>query len=192
MTPVMLAPIESRPASPAFILEDTPLAELNRIKQSWIDVARDLSYHKMIWDVVYWLGTLTKLTGGRECKLWQSGDVAIIANEYPLQYVPELECYLSKRSYTVWLADATHQNPHSNKIDDILFNSYPVAHWVWHVDEHTTKEIEDDLLFLPGRWLDAILKVAVQARQVAQQHGMDVSEFARRKLLTQMLAGMDI
>lgn len=192
MTTLMFAPVESRPASPAFILEDTPLAELNRIKQSWIQAARDLGYHTMVWDVVYWLGTTTKLTGGRECKVWQSGNVAIIANEHPLQFEPDIDSYLYQRSYTVWRANSTHQNHHPNKIDDIIFNSYPVAHWVWHVDDHTTKEIEDDLLFLPGRWLDAILVEAVQAHQAAQQHGMDSSEFVRRKLLTQMLAGMDI
>lgn len=48
MTTLLLAPTESRPASPALIPETSSLAELNRIKHSWIQAARDLGYPENI------------------------------------------------------------------------------------------------------------------------------------------------
>lgn len=83
MTTLLLAPAESRPASPALIPETSSLAELNRIKHSWIQAARDLGYHENIWQVVYRLGSKMRTAGLRECQVWQSGEVAIIRQRIP-------------------------------------------------------------------------------------------------------------
>ena len=147
MSTLLLAPTETRPISPAAISEDTSLAELNRIKQSWIQAARDLGYQENIWQVVYWLGSKVRTSGLRECQVWQRGDVAIIANETPLRFIPDLNTNMIRRSFGVWLADEqihpSRAKPgegcRGNIVDDILFGSNLVAHWVWLV---AGKEIE--------------------------------------------------
>jgi hypothetical protein len=196
MTALLLTTIEARPASPATIPETTSLAELQRIKQAWLQAARDLGYHENIWEVAFWLGTPVKQRGGWECKVWQSGNVAIIASEYPVRFLLERNTSLLKRSYTVWLTnpqvDSNRQNPHPNIVDDIVFNSYPVARWAWLMAGSELQEIEEELLFIPGRWFNPILTEIVHAHQAAQQNGMDASEFERRKLLAQLLIGMEI
>jgi|GEM_PF-1384194 len=204
MTALILTPTETRgdaravpdpsrgPASPSVIPETTSLAELNRIKQAWLQAARDLGYPENIWEVVFWLGTPVKQHGGWECKIWQSGAVAIIASEYPVRYLPEHNTSLLKRSYTVWLADDKRANPRPNLVDDIVFNSYPVARWAWYEAGSELQEIENELLFIPGRWFNPILSEIVHAHQAAMQRGLDASEAERRKLLAQMLVGMDV
>lgn len=200
MSTLLLAPTETRPISPAAISEDTSLAELNRIKQSWIQAARDLGYQENIWQVVYWLGSKVRTPSLRECQVWQSGDVAIIANEYPLRFIPELNTNMIRRSFGVWLADEQIHSPRANPgevcrgniVDDILFSSNLVAHWVWLVAGKEIEEVEDELLFLPGRWLNPILAELVHAHQAAQQNRQDSIEVERRKLLAQMLVGKEV
>jgi hypothetical protein len=200
MTTLLLAPTESRPASPALIPETSSLAELNRIKHSWIQAARDLGYPENIWQVVYWLGSKVRTSGLRECQVWQSGEVAIIANEYPLRFIPELNTDLIRRSFGVWLADGkTHParaNPgvvcRGNIVDDILFSSNLVARWAWLVAGTQIEEVEQELLFLPGRWLNPVLAELGHARQAAQQSGLDATEAKRRKLLAEMLVGLEV
>ena len=60
MTTLLFAPVETRPVSPATIPETATLAELKRIKASWIQAARDLGYPENIWQVVHWLGSQTR------------------------------------------------------------------------------------------------------------------------------------
>ncbi len=200
MTTLLLAPAESRPASPALIPETSSLAELNRIKQIWIQAARDLSYPENIWQVVYWLGSKVRTSGLRECQVWQGGNVAIIANEYPLRFLPERNTGLLQRSFGVWLADGQNHPPRANPgvvcrgnlVDDILFSSNLVARWVWLVTGTEIEEVEQELLFLPGRWLNPVLAELGHARQAAQQNGLDAIEAERRKLLAEMLVGLDV
>jgi hypothetical protein len=192
MTALLLTPTESRPASPALIPETSSLAELNRIKQSWIQAACDLGYPENIWQVVYWLGSKVRTSCLRECRVWQSGEVAIIANEYPLRFIPERNTHLMQRSFGVWLADGQTRPPRTNLVDDILFSSNLVARWVWLVAGNEIEEVEKELLFLPGRWLNPILAELGHARQTAQQSGLDATEAERRKLLAQMLVGLDV
>jgi len=200
MTTLLLAPAESRPASPALIPETSSLAELNRIKHSWIQAARDLDYPENIWQVVYWLGSKVRTSGLRECQIWQSGKVAIISNEYPLRFIPELNTDLIRRSFGVWLADGkTHPaepNPgvvcRGNIVDDILFSSNLVARWAWLVAGAQIEEVEQELLFLPGRWLNLVLAELGHAHQAAQQSGCDAIEAERRKLLAEMLVGLEV
>lgn len=192
MTTLLLAPTESRPASPALIPETSSLAELNRIKQSWIQAARDLGYPENIWQVVYWLGSKVRTSGLRECQVWQGGEVAIIANEYPLRFIPELNTDLIRRSFGVWLSDGKNHPPRANLVDDILFSSNLVARWAWLVAGSQIEEVEQELLFLPGRWLNPVLAELGHARQAAQQSGLDAIETERRKLLAQMLVGLDV
>lgn len=192
MTTLLLAPAESRPASPALIPETSSLAELNRIKQSWIQAARDLSYPEDIWQVVYWLGSKVRTSGLRECQVWQGGNVAIIANEYPLRFLPERNTDLLQRSFGVWLADGQDHPPRSNLVDDILFSSNLVARWVWLVAGAEVEEVEQELLFLPGRWLNPVLAELGHARQAAGQRSLDAIEAERRKLLAEMLVGLDV
>ncbi len=192
MTTLLLAPTESRPASPALIPETSSLAELNHIKQSWIQAARDLSYPESIWQVVYWLGSKVRTSGLRECQVWQSGEVAIIANEYPLRFIPELNTDLVRRSFGVWLADGKQHEPRANLVDDILFSSNLVARWAWLVAGTQIEEVEQELLFLPGRWLNPVLAELGHAHQAAQQSGRDAAEAERRKLLAEMLVGQEV
>lgn len=192
MTTLLLSPAESRPASPALIPETSSLAELNRIKQSWIQAARDLGYPENIWQVVYWLGSKARTSGLYECLVWQGGNVAIIANEYPLRFVPELNTDLVRRSFGVWLADGQDHPPRANIVDDILFSSNLVARWVWLVAGTEVEEVEQELLFLPGRWLNPVLAELGHARQAAQQSGLDAIEAERRKLLAEMLVGLEV
>ncbi len=192
MTTLLLAAAESRPASPALIPETSSLAELNRIKHSWIQAARDLGYHENIWQVVYWLGSKVRTAGLRECQVWQSGEVAIIANEYPLRFIPELNTDLMRRSYGVWLADGQKHASRSNLIDDILFSSNLVARWAWLVVGTQIEEVEQELLFLPGRWLNLVLAELGHAHQAAQQSGLDATEAERRKLLAELLVGLEV
>ena len=192
MTTLLLAPAESRPASPALIPETSSLAELNRIKHGWIQAARDLGYPENIWQVVYWLGSKARTSGLRECQVWQGGEVAIIANEYPLRFIPELNTDLMRRSFGVWLADGKNHHPCANLVDDILFSSNLVARWAWLVAGTQIEEVEQELLFLPGRWLNLVLAQLGHARQAAQQSDLDAIEVERRKLLAQMLVGLDV
>ena len=191
MTTLLFAPVDTRPVSPATIPETASLAELTRIKQSWIQAARDLEYPENIWQVVHWLGSKTR-TGLRECQVWQGGDVAIIANEYPLRFLPEKNTNLVQRSFGVWLADGKNHPHRTNIVDDILFSSNMVARWAWHIAGDETEEVEQELLFLPGRWLNVILAEVTHAHQMAQQRSLDVIEVERRKLLAQMLVGLDV
>jgi hypothetical protein len=192
MTTLLLAPADTRPISPATIPETTSLAELNRIKQSWIQAARDLDYPENIWQVVYWLGNKVRTSGLRECQIWQNGKVAIIANEFPLRFIPERNTNLMQRSFGVWLADGQTRSSRANPVDEILFSSNLVARWVWLVVGNEIEEVEKELLFLPGRWLNPILAELVHARQAAQQRGLDATEAERRKLLAQMLVGLEV
>jgi len=192
MTTLLLAPADTRPISPATIPETTSLAELNRIKQSWIQAARDLDYPENIWQVVYWLGNKVRTSGLRECQVWQSGEVAIIANEYPLRFIPERNTNLMQRSFGVWLADGQTRASRTNPVDEILFSSNLVARWVWLVAGNEIEEVEKELLFLPGRWLNPVLAELGHARQAAQQNGLDTIEAERRKLLAEMLVGLEV
>lgn len=192
MTALLLTPAESRPATPALIPETSSLAELNRIKQSWIQAARDLGYPENIWQVVYWLGSKVRTSGLRECQVWQGGEVAIIANEYPLRFIPELNTDLIRRSFGVWLSDGKNHHPRANLVDDILFSSNLVARWAWLVAGTQIEEVEQELLFLPGRWLNPVLAELSHARQAAQQSGLDATEAKRLKLLAEMLVGLDV
>ena len=192
MTTLLLAPAESRPASPALIPETSSLAELNRIKHSWIQAARDLGYPENIWQIVYWLGSKVRTSGLRECQVWQSGEVAIIANEYPLRFIPELNTDLMRRSYGVWLADGKTHQAHPNIVDEILFSSNLVARWAWLVAGTQVEEVENELLFLPGRWLNPVLAELGHAHQAAQQSGLDATEAERRKLLAELLVGLEV
>ena len=192
MTTLLLAPTESRPASPALIPETSSLAELNRIKHSWIQAARDLGYPENIWQIVYWLGSKVRTSGLRECQVWQSGEVAIIANEYPLRFIPELNTDLMRRSFGVWLADGKTHPARTDIVDDILFRSNLVARWAWLVAGTQIEEVEQELLFLPGRWLNPVLAELGHAHQAAQQNGLDAIEAKRRKLLAEMLVGLEV
>ena len=192
MTTLLFAPVEARPVSPAAIPETATLTELNRIKQSWIQAARDLAYPESIWQVVYWLGSKVRFASLRECQVWQSGEVAIIANEYPLRFIPEKNTNLVQRSFGVWLADGKLHPSQTNPVDEIIFTSNLVARWVWLLAGDEAEEVEKELLFLPGHWLNVILAEGGHARQMAQQHGLDAIEVERRKLLAQMLVGLAI
>ncbi len=191
MTTLLFAPVETRPVSPATIPETATLAELKRIKASWIQAARDLGYPENIWQVVHWLGSQTR-TGLRECQVWQSGDVAIIANEYPLRFIPEKNTNLMRRSFGVWVADGKLYPPRSNPVDQIIFTSNLVARWAWQVAGDEVEEVEKELLFLPGHWLNAILAEVTHAHHLAQQRGQDAIEVERRKLLSEMLVGLEV
>lgn len=191
MTTLLFAPVETRPVSPATIPETATLAELHRIKASWIQAARDLAYPENIWQVVYWLGSQTR-TGLRECQVWQSGDVAIIANEYPLRFLPEKNTNLVQRSFGVWVADGKLHPHRLNLIDDILFSSNLAARWVWQLAGDEVTEVERELLFLPGHWLNVILAEVTHAHHLAQQRGQDAIEVERRKLLSEMLVGLEV
>ncbi len=193
MTMLLLDPADTRPASPALIPETSSLAELNRIKHSWIQAARDLGYPEDIWQVVYWLGSKVRTSGLRECQVWQSEgrEIAIIANEYPLRFIPELNTDLVRRSFGVWLADGKTHPARTNIVDDIIFSSNLVARWAWLVGTQI-EEVEQELLFLPGRWLNPVLAELGHARRVAQQSGLDAVEVERRKMLAEMMVGIDI
>jgi hypothetical protein len=192
MTTLLFSPVETSPVSPFTIPETASLAELNRIKQSWIQAARDLGYPENIWQVVYWLGSKVRTSGLRECQVWQGGEVAIIANEYPLHFIPELNTDLIRRSFGVWLADGQTRASRANPVDEILFSSNLVARWAWLVAGTQIEEVEQELLFLPGRWLNPVLAELGHARQAAQQSGLDATEAKRRKLLAEMLIGLDV
>ena len=191
MTTLLFAPVDTRPVSPATIPETASLAELTRIKANWIQSARELGYPENIWQVVYWLGSKTR-TGLRECQVWQSGDVAIIANEYPLRFIPEKNTNLVQRSFGVWVADGKNYPHRTNTIDDIIFSSNLVARWVWQLAGDEIEEVEKELLFLPGHWLNIILVEVTHAHQMAQQRSLDVIEVERRKLLSEMLVGLEV
>jgi hypothetical protein len=138
------------------------------------------------------LGSKVRTSGLRECQVWQSGEVAIIANEYPLRFIPERNTNLMQRSFGVWLADGQTHVSRANPVDDILFSSNLVARWVWLVAGNETEEVEKELLFLPGHWLNPILAELGHAQQAAQQCALDATEAERRKLLAQMLIGLDV
>ncbi len=191
MTTLLFALVDTRPVSPATIPETATLSELTRIKQSWIQAARELGYPENIWQVVHWLGSKTR-TGLRECQVWQGGDVAIIANEYPLRFIPEKNTNLMQRSFGVWVADGKHHPHRTNIVDDIIFSSNLVARWAWLIAGDETEEVEKDLLFLPGHWLNVILAEVTHAHQMAQQRSLDTLEVERRKLLAEMLVGLDV
>jgi hypothetical protein len=191
MTTLLFAPVETRPVSPATIPETATLAELTRIKQSWIQAARELEYPENIWQVVFWLGSKTR-AGMRECQVWQSGDVAIIANEYPLRFLPEKNTNLVQRSFGVWVADGKLHLPQANPIDQIIFSSNLVARWAWQLAGDEVEEVAKELLFLPGHWLNVILAEVTHAHHLAQQQGQDAIEIERRRLLSEMLVGLDV
>jgi len=118
--------------------------------------------------------------------------VAIIANEYPLRFIPELNTDLMRRSFGVWLADGKTHPARTNIVDDILFSSNLVARWAWLVAGTQIEEVEQELLFLPGRWLNPVLAELGHARQAAQQSGLDATEAKRLKLLAEMLVGLEV
>lgn len=126
--------------------------------------------------------------------------MAIIANEYPLRFLPERNTDLLQRSFGVWLADGQNHPPRANPgvlcrgnlVDDILFSSNLVARWVWLVAGTEVEEVEQELLFLPGRWLNPVLAELGHARQAAGQRSLDAIEAERRKLLAEMLVGLDV
>ena len=48
------------------------------------------------------------------------------------------------------------------------------------------------LPIFPGRWLNPVLAELGHARQAAQQNGLDAIEAQRRKLLAEMLVGLEV
>ncbi len=94
------------------------------------------------------------------------------------------------------LAGAARANPgvfcRGNIVDDILFSSNLVARWAWLVAGTQIEEVEQELLFLPGRWLNPVLAELGHAHQAAQQSGLDATEAKRRKLLAELLVGLEV
>ena len=138
---------------------------------------------------------LTKVLAAKPDVLYVSdyySDVAIIANEYPLRFIPEKNTNLVQRSFGVWVADGKLHPPQTNLIDQIIFSSNLVARWAWHLAGDEVTEVEHELLFLPGHWLNAILAEVTHAHHAAQQRGRDAIEVERRKLLSEMLVGLEV
>jgi hypothetical protein len=81
---------------------------------------------------------------------------------------------------------------HTNQVDQIIFGSNLVARWAWLVSGDTLEEIENDLLFLPGHWLNPILAELGHAHQAARQSHLGNIEAERQKLMAEMLVGLDI
>jgi hypothetical protein len=183
---------QSIPASPAEIRLDTSLAELNIIREAWIQKAREAGYPEIVYDVTSRLGQeIITRPRGHVNKGWSSGKVYAITREFTEQYTladgtHQISCYLS---VYIGEPDLTREG----LFDQIVLSHkmFHVASWRWNVLGQRITEKEGNFL-IPGKWLDVFLSMEPSANQATLDNQLSKDEEERQHLLTEMLVGKDI
>lgn len=185
MTPVRVA----APPNPAGIPRGTGLAELQSIKAAWAQAAQEAGFPEMLWEVVNWLGKPVHIRTYPKT-FWKSGDVGLLGSETSVRYAPAQGGWVVERRVSAYVGEAVDA-------ETLLLRGKNVARWHWQHIEAAQGEIllpvdAKDHLFVPGKWLNAILAVLPDAKAAARRRGADGQEQERRSLLAELLAGADI
>jgi hypothetical protein len=182
----------SIPSSPGEISPETSLEDLNTIKVSWAQNARELGHPEKVYNVAFWLGQEI-VTHPREhvYKVWSSGNVYALAREYTERYQSADGTPLRVCSLAVFLGDPDRER--KNLVDQIILSTkmFKVANWHWNIFGGEVKEWDDNYL-IPGRWLDVFLAAEAEANEVAARATVDQMENERQCLLAELLAGHDL
>ena len=189
-------------STPLELRKDATLSELKQLKQEWLEEARQQAIPAKTWEILRWLGRPVQFGMLREALFWQSGKISLIGSQRSVIYSPAHGTFVERRAIAVYVAreNAMHpQHPNlQNPVDKAIFTGDQVLRWGWLVAESPAfgdlieeglGENGDNLLFVPGRWVEVILAATPQAEDAARQHGREGQEAERQSLIQQMLVG---
>lgn len=189
-------------STPLGLRKDASLSELKQLKQEWLEEARQHTVPAKAWEILRWLGQPVQFGLLREALFWQSGKISLIGSQQSVIYSPEHRTFVERRSVAAYVARegaAPPQHPNlQNPVDRAIFTGDQVMRWGWLVAESPAHgelieedlgENGDNLLFVPGRWVEIVLGATAQAEAVARQRGREGQEAERQNLMQQMLVG---
>lgn len=183
------------------IKPDATLDELKMTKQGWLDMARQAGYPEICWQIVRWLGKLVaknvSVTAGNT-RLWQSGNVAIVGNEYAEKFDVARNAYRFARFFTVWVRNAGAQKTYKDEMDNIVMNSVPVMYWGWELfyDKETMAEeifrVDSSCFFVNGSWILSVRDFIGQAQAKKEAYNLANTDLERKRLMEELLVGVSV
>jgi hypothetical protein len=196
----MLTPTIEIPTR-AHVTPTTDLVDLREIKSAWTQAARDLAYPTLAWDVVRNLGCREKFGILREAYYWEAlgGKIRLLGDESTVRYSPRHRAYIVRR-YVMAYAMPEKFDIRWAKPEQAIMAGHQVLRWAWLTiddpDDSTCEEDEgekkDFLLFIPGQWMNEILRVQVEAEAVIKAAVAKKIEADRQKLLSELLFGVEV
>lgn len=189
-------------STPLELRKDASLSELKQLKQEWLEEARQQAIPVKAWEILRWLGHPVQFGLLREALFWQAGKISLIGSQRSVIYSPEHGTFVERRSVSAYVAREGAARPShpnlQNPVDRAIFMGDQVVRWGWLVAESPVHgelieedlgENGDNLLFVPGRWVEIVLGATPQAEAVARQRGREGQEAERQNLMQQMLVG---
>lgn len=185
----------------AHVTSSTDLADLRAIKTAWTQAARDLDYPRMAWDVVRNLGRREKFGVLRETNYWEAlgGKVRLLGDENTVKYSPQHRAYVVRRYVAAYVMPETFSTKYA-KPEQAIMCGHQVLRWAWltaetpdgSLCEEDEGEKKDFLLFIPGQWMNEILRVQADAEAAIKAAFQKKTEADRQKLLTELLFGVEV
>jgi hypothetical protein len=185
----------------AHVTSSTDLADLRAIKTAWTQAARDLDYPRMAWDVVRNLGRREQFGVLREAYYWEAlgGKIRLLGDESTVRYSPRHRAYIVRR-YVLAYVMPEKFDAHWAKPEQAIMAGHQVLRWAWLTtddpDDSTCEEDEgekkDFLLFIPGQWMNEVLRVQTEAETAIKAAVQIKIEADRQKLLSELLFGVEV
>jgi hypothetical protein len=179
----------SIPSTPGEISPDLSLADLNAIKTSWAQSARELGFPEQAYNVASCLGReIVTHPSGRVHKVWSSENVYALAREYTERYIPAKGTNLMVRFLVIYIGEPDCR--HKSFIDQIVLSDkmFKVAYWHWSVVGEEITEWNDNY-FVPGNWFNVFQAASLAAEKVVFHFTTAKMEHERQRLLAELLAG---
>jgi hypothetical protein len=185
----------------AHVTPNTELLDLRAIKSAWTQAARDLDYPQLAWDVVRNLGRREKFGVLRETNYWEAldGKVRLLGDENTVRYSPRHRAYIVRR-YVLAYVMPEKFDTHWAKPEQAIMEGHQVLRWAWLTtddpDDSTCEEDEgekkDFLLFIPGQWMNEILRAKAETEAAIMAAVHKKAEADRQKLLAELLFGVEV
>jgi hypothetical protein len=185
----------------AHVTPDTDLADLRAIKNAWTQAARDLDYPRLAWDVVRNLGRREKFGVLRETNYWEAleGKVRLLGDEDTVKYSPQHRAYVVHRYVTAYVMPEAFDSQYA-KPEQAIMCGHQVLRWAWltaetldgPLSEEDDGEKKDFLLFIPGQWMNEVLRVQTEAEAAIKAAAQVKIEAERQTLLAELLFGVEV
>lgn len=184
----------------AHVTLDTDLADLRATKTAWVQAARDLDYPNLAWKVVRNLGRREKFGVLRETYYWESpGNLRLIGDENTVKYSPPHNAYIVRRYVAAYVMPDVFDTRYARP-EQAIMCGHQVLRWAWlmadtpngMVCEEDEGEKKANLLFIPGQWMNAVLRVQPDANAAVKAATQVEIESDRQKLLAELLLGVEV
>ena len=185
----------------AHVLPDTDLVDLRAIKAAWTQAARDLDYPRLAWDVVRNLGRIEKFGVLREAHYWEAlgGKVRLLGSESTAKYIPQLRAYVVRRQVLAYVMPEAFDTRWA-KPEQAIMCGHQVLRWAWLTAETPDGSLceedegpkKDSLLFIPGQWMNEILRAKAEAEAAIMAAVQKKVEADRQTLLAELLFGVEV